>query len=204
MKGGRVFYQGETQAIVEHYSKLGEPCPLNYNPSDFIMALSQRLSMEEVEKRGMMMDCPADFKHEGPSATWTLVTDPKEGEERSVQAAELGGGVEVFNHGGAGFLKQLYFLCERELQNICRDYGALIGRYGVTIFLNLLFGIIFLNSGGQDDSIRTNANGHFGSLTMVTIASMFGCAQPGEGLLPLRVPVTLSSSSHSPSFPPSL
>ena len=38
-------------------------------------------------------------------------------------------------------------LFQRELNNMKRDIGALIGRFGVTIFLNLLFGLIFMDTG---------------------------------------------------------
>lgn len=43
----------------------------------------------------------------------------------------------------SSLFKQLQFLLQREFQQNYRDTGALGGRFGVTIFLNLLFGLIF-------------------------------------------------------------
>jgi hypothetical protein len=45
----------------------------------------------------------------------------------------------------SSLMKQLYWLSIRELTNIRRDTTALAARFGITIFLNLLFGLIFLN-----------------------------------------------------------
>jgi len=78
----------------------------------------------------------------------------------------------------AGVQMQLSMLFQREIRNIVRDKGALFGRFGVTIFLNLLFGLIFLNSGNGDDGNSVDFNAHFGGIVMVTISSMFGSAQP--------------------------
>ena len=96
---------------------------------------------------------------------------------------------------GAGFFQQLSWLSYREMQSIFRDVGALIGRFGVTIFLNLLFGLIFYNAGGRDDSDRTNFNSHFGAITMVTIASMFGAAQPVMLMFPFERPMFMREYS---------
>jgi hypothetical protein len=45
----------------------------------------------------------------------------------------------------SSLMKQLAWLSWRELTNIRRDTTALAARFGITIFLNLLFGLIFLN-----------------------------------------------------------
>jgi ABC-type multidrug transport system ATPase subunit len=39
LKGGRVLYQGSPKDVVPHLSRLGYNCPVNYNPSDYIMFL---------------------------------------------------------------------------------------------------------------------------------------------------------------------
>ena len=40
-KDGRIFYQGPVKNIVSHFSQFGYHCPSQYNPSDFIMTLTQ-------------------------------------------------------------------------------------------------------------------------------------------------------------------
>jgi len=201
MKSGRIFYQGPTSHMVSHFSSLGFSCPYNYNPSDFIMQLSQTQSMEECEKKGLFMDQPSDFQHEGPpagiSVVDTLFCLP--GGEKEAEEAKAG---EPMTKSAsfvapvrAGTFTQLVALTLRELTNLVRDKGALIGRFGVTIFLNLLFGLIFLNAGNQDDNDRTNFNSHFGALTMVFIASMFGSAQPVMLLFPFERPMFMREYS---------
>ena len=65
----------------------------------------------------------------------------------------------------------------------------------MTIFLNLLFGLIFDGAGGRDDSNPDNLGSHFGALAMVTIGSMFGAAQPIMLGFPMERPVFLREYS---------
>ena len=78
----------------------------------------------------------------------------------------------------ASFFKQLYYLVQRECREVCRNKGALIGRFGITIFLNLLYSLIFLGAGGKDDTDYSNFSSHFGAIYMVSISMMFGSATP--------------------------
>jgi len=205
MKSGRIFFQGPTAEIVDHFDKRGFPCPKNYNPSDFIMQLSQIESTESCEAKGLFMDQPADFQHSG--ATW-VVSQAVVVDSSADAAADSTSGVSVTQVAspesaeavfipqvGAGFMKQLMWLSWRETQSITRDVAALVGRFGVTIFLNLLFGLIFYNAGGGDDSDRTNFNSHFGAVTMILIASMFGAAQPVMLLFPFERPMFMREYS---------
>lgn len=200
MKSGRIFYQGPTSEIVPRFSSLGCVCPSNFNPSDYIMQLSQIETAESCDTKGLWMNQPADFAHEGAATTWHVT------QTNGVDAVASEGAVVVAEPEelkapefsvapGAGFMRQLMFLTHREWQNTYRDVGALIGRFGVTIFLNLLFGLIFLNAGGKDDLNRTNFNGHFGALTMCTISSMFGSAQPVMLLFPFERPMFMREYS---------
>ena len=169
LKSGRVFYQGPTTGLIDRFNKLGLPCPANYNPADHVMTLTQTLSNEECSEKNYWMQ---DFSGKGEFCV-TKLGDAEDFEP--LQAA------------GAG--KQLYYLFGRELSNIFRDKGALIGRFGITIFLNLLFGLIWLGAGNEDDSQVINFNAHFGAITMVTISSMFGSAQPVMLMFPFERPM---------------
>lgn len=75
--------------------------------------------------------------------------------------------------------------------NVLRDTTSLAARFGITIFLNLIFGLIFLGSGGRDDSIDENFNSHFGSITMVLVSAMFGPAQSVMLAFPFERPMFL-------------
>lgn len=49
-----------------------------------------------------------------------------------------------------GLLKQTEMLFTREVQNLTRDTAALGARFGVTIFMAILIGVIFLHVGKTD------------------------------------------------------
>ena len=53
MKDGVIFYQGPVQDIASYFSRFGYDCPTNYNPSDFVMHLSQTESQEVLAEKGM-------------------------------------------------------------------------------------------------------------------------------------------------------
>ncbi len=95
----------------------------------------------------------------------------------------------------SSFLKQVAYLAHREAVNTVRDTASLAGRYGVTIFLSILFGLIFLNVGGRDNADNTNFNSHFGAITMVMISGMFGSAQPVMLSFPFERPMFLREYS---------
>jgi hypothetical protein len=170
LKAGRVFYAGPVQNLVPRFQKIGLACPENYNPADHVMTLSQTLTIEECDKNNYWMQ---NFSGDGEFVV--ARSDDKSSDHKQVAIA------------GAG--TQLYYLFERELLNIVRDKGALIGRFGITIFLNLLFALIWLNAGSKDDSDATKFSAHFGGLVMVTISSMFGSAQPVMLMFPFERPM---------------
>lgn len=95
----------------------------------------------------------------------------------------------------AAFFKQLYYLTEREIEKVKRDKGALIAKFGITLFLNLLYGLIFMSAGGKGDSDPDNMNAHFGVIMMVGISNMFGAAQPIMLNLPIERPMFLREYS---------
>jgi ABC-type multidrug transport system ATPase subunit len=179
MKEGRIFYQGKVDNLVKHFSGLGFSCPDNYNPSDYIMFINQNESSKDLESKGLFMIEPPNRKL---SESDIDVSSKKEEIEYIIPAT-------------SSFWKQLKWLSYREALNTKRDIGAIIGRFGVTSFLSLLFGMIFLGSGNKDDANPTNFSSHFGSMTMVTISSMFGAAQPIMLTFPFERPMFLREYS---------
>jgi len=174
MKSGRVFYQGPVIEIIHHFHKFGYDCPPNYNPSDFIMNLCQVLTVEDIDSKQMFIPCPPSLMDKSE----TIKLD-----------------AEISFVAQSSFARQLYYLSYREGVNTTRDVGALIGRFGVTIFLFILFGIIFWNAGGKDDADATNFNSHFGAIAMTLIAGMFGAAQPTMLSFPFERPMFLREYS---------
>jgi hypothetical protein len=95
----------------------------------------------------------------------------------------------------AGFVKQLNLLTIREAQKVKRDKGALTAKFGIAIFLNLLYGFIFLSAGSKSDADPDHLQAHFGVIMMVSISSMFGSAQPIMLALPIERPMFLREYS---------
>jgi ABC-type multidrug transport system ATPase subunit len=175
MNAGRILYQGPVDKVVKYFGSFGFECPQNYNPSDYIMFINQTESTEKLEGTGIFMDkAPED-----------LFPDYETSGKSTTVSGEVS--VEI----KSGLWLQLHMLTVRELLNTKRDIAALVGRFGITLLLNLLYGLIFLNVGGRSNGDNTNFQAHFGGLTMAAISSMFGTAQPVMLAFPFERPMFL-------------
>jgi len=176
MKDGLTMYQGPMDQLVPVFERAGYPVPMHYNAADHIMSVAQRYDNKTLEDAGLFNQTTfCSF----------AVTPGGKNEERDDLGPHLGPSI------AASFPAQVDQLVKREIQANLRDKAALGGRFGVTIFLNILFGLIFQDAGGRDDAKLVNLNSHFGALVMVTIGSMFGTAQPVMLSFPLERPIFL-------------
>lgn len=160
LKDGHIVYQGVTDQVVPYFSKLGRVCPNNYNPSDFVMTLIQQDSLPDLQQSGLVMTIPDKFANEAE------VKSSRKLEVESVKFVAQ-----------SGWFKQLYYITAREARNVIRDVPSLIGRFGITIFLNLLYGLIFFRAGGKGDSNNDDFNSHVGAISMIVISALFGSSQ---------------------------
>jgi ABC-2 type transporter len=94
-----------------------------------------------------------------------------------------------------GMVTQTRMLFNRELINLRRDVTAVGARFGLTIFLGTLIGVIFFEVGSKNSSTPSNLQSHFGGLIMVSLMSMFGTAQPALLSFPEERPVFLREYS---------
>jgi ABC-type multidrug transport system ATPase subunit len=134
LREGRVLYNGTIAGFVPYLTSFDYNCPDHYNPSDFVMMLCQTETTADFDKKGAHM------------------TDPRcnpECEHISMVFAEHDS-VGIETH--ASFMRQVCSLTHREFTRTIRDKGSLMARFGVTIFLNLLFSLIFKGAGNRDDS----------------------------------------------------
>eukprot|EP01035_Chromulina_nebulosa_P017689 gene17689-23279_t len=180
MNSGRILYQGPVNKIVSHFTKYGYECPANYNPSDYIMLINQTETPQALEDSGVFMALPPDSLF--PDSTKITKAATTIGSEKDL-------GVK------ASLLKQFYLLTEREVIATYRDTNALATRFGTTIFLNILYGCIFLGVGGKDNGVSNNFNAHFGGLTMSTIGALFGASQATMLMFPFERPMFLREYS---------
>lgn len=176
MKDGLTMYQGPMDQLVPVLERAGYPVPMHHNASDHIMSVAQRYDNKTLEDAGLFNQLTFYAGHQTPAT----------GEHHEHDTGE-----RLLPEASASFLTQVHQLVKREIQGNLRDTAALGGRFGVTIFLNILFGLIFQNSAGRDDANMENLNSHFGALVMATIGSMFGTAQPVMLSFPLERPIFL-------------
>jgi ABC-type multidrug transport system permease subunit len=164
LKKGQVLFQGPVSKLTAFFSSLGYECPQNYNPADFVMFLSQTESTEDLTKRGI-------FDRAATDSSRNLTIEPAETETETAPEA-----FQVVIK--SGYFTQLKWLFKREFTNTYRNKPALMGRFGVTIVLSLIFGLIFGGAGDSNNADQDEIGAHFGAMTMVMISAMFGSGQP--------------------------
>jgi ABC-type multidrug transport system ATPase subunit/ABC-type multidrug transport system permease subunit len=184
---GRVMYQGSVQKVPTVFENCKHPIPPNYNPADWIMAVAQQNPVEALESDGFFQ---SDTRKLGAALVGGDGNHDKLGFSIRNESAKQDD--EFAQH---GFFVQTMTLFGRERLNLFRDIPSLAARFGISIFLNLLFGIIFYDVGRSDNENFTNVQSHFGSLVMVLLSSMFGTAQPALFAIPVDRPVFLREYS---------
>jgi ABC-type multidrug transport system ATPase subunit len=177
MQSGRILYQGPTENIVPYFAKFGYKCPINYNPSDFVMFLAQTETVEQITETGLY-----GANDEVRSSIETRI-QPLPKLEKLPKVVEP-----------STFL-QTYLLTKRECVNTYRDVGALVGRFGISSVLSLIYGLIFLGAGDRNDANINNFQDHFGAVTFLTISCMFGSSQSVLLAFPYERPLFLRENS---------
>lgn len=167
---GRVMYSGDIKAVDDDFDKFGYPCPKSYNPADHIMMVAQTEDEKDLEAAGFY---PKDTFKEVNSASDDssfLYATPYERVSTNTEIRTL---------------------FAREFERLKRNKIPMIARFGITIFLNVLFGLIFWGIGGSDNTKSSNVQSHFGSMVMILISAMFGTAQPALIEFPAERPIFL-------------
>lgn len=172
MKDGRIFYQGAPGDVINFYELKGRKCPEDYNPSDFVMNLCQAQTTKELEADGLFINTPDDFLSGSPSSK------------------RIGSSAVDF-HSESSYVRQIGSLAYREIVNAYRDTPAFATRFGVTIFMSLLYGLVFLNACGKDNADQDDYNAHVGAISMVVIFSLFASGQSVMLSFPFERPMIL-------------
>lgn len=158
LKEGYSIYQGSLTGSMDYFETIGYSIPTNYNPADFILLKLQTESLDSLNKK---------IKVENRQS----ITKSSFFSHRLVDLKP-------------SFIKQLFLLSKREYQNVVRDRGTLIARFGIGSLLNLLFALIFTNCGISDDIMT-----HFGGIVQVAISAMFASTNPTLLTFPIERPI---------------
>ena len=195
LSNGRTVYNGPTSNLQEHFAKAGYPIPPGHNPADHTMFCMQLEDLSYVPSD----DSPDhEILEHVKNAKISLadywlsvedITSITPSGNMSLNGLET----QLSAKPKAPFMTQFFALGFRELANVKRDTKALFARFGTTIFLNLLVGIVFQGIGSASKGYldSTGLNSHFGALGQIAIGGMFGISQPILLHFPLEKPVFL-------------
>jgi len=184
---GRVMYQGSVDIIPKYFAHREYPLPDNHNPADWVMAVAQQHSQESLEKSGFFEEC--NLPEEGAKYDDVEKVDAL---GFSLHSIDIDGALDRRR---TSLWTQIVLLYEREVNNLLRDKVSLAMRLGITAFLNVLFGVIFKDTGRNSFDVFINVQSHFGSLVIVLLSSMFGSAQPALLAIPQERPLFLREYS---------
>jgi ABC-type multidrug transport system ATPase subunit/ABC-type multidrug transport system permease subunit len=194
---GEVAYHGPVQQLPFHFEKLGFPCKSNFNPADHVMFLMQKEPEETIRR---IKDVWSQSEMSADIRTKVEQLQDARGGEKAASAIVVGG--------HTGFCTQLVALLKREIRGTMRNKGILFARYGMTLFLAIMYAWLFAGVGRKGDAtndaesncLTKNFNsqncqidfqGHLGSLLSLAIATMMGAAQPVMLTFPQERPVFL-------------
>lgn len=148
---GRVMYNGLVEDVADYFDSHGHPLPPRYNPADWIMNVAQSVPYAELDEKGFFQE----DKRKLPDAYET-------GGDKDVLGSTIrsDAGGDGFDDSPVGVGTQISLLFGRELKNLTRDVVAVGTRFGLTIFLSVLVGIIFLDVGDADSSVAAVSWSH--------------------------------------------
>ena len=144
MNKGRVMYQGAVNDVPAYFGERGHPTPPNYNPADWIMNVAQAVELDQLDKDGFFPNdtraLPDAFKNkvDGKDELGITLTERHASDD--------------FDDTPVGPAGQTLMLFQREIRNLYRDTAAIGARFGLTIFLSILIGVIFLDVGETDSN----------------------------------------------------
>jgi hypothetical protein len=187
--------------LAPYFEEQGYPCPSNFNPADHVMFLLQKEPAEKIRK--LKDSWVRSGLHQELLGRIDSIAGRSETDMTTPSSATAG-------TRRVGFFSQLIVLTARELRGTLRNKGALIARYGMSVFLAGMYGWLFAGSARNGDSTSGGNEGnclkgptfntsgcqadfqaHFGTVISLAIAAMMGAAQPILLLFPSERPVFL-------------
>lgn len=216
LKDGIVFHQGHRSQVLEYFSLRGFDCPLNFNPSDFVMSLCYTLTVEEMKSKRGRANHRKHVTGEESESKGGIDSNEGKGKEKGESEVEESKLMMIMTEmpsnfmssittlssklydasiidfsAESSFFKQLSLIVQREFQKTIRDYASIKAKVRITIVLNLLFGIIFFQSGKVDNGQMDQFAEHSGALTLIVLFNLVGAGQGMILTLPYEIPMIL-------------
>lgn len=183
---GRVLFQGSVKSVPEVFASRGHPCPINYNPADWVINVAQKYPISMLEQCGF-------FAEDGRAVI--EATQPNKGEDflgntvnKKMTSTEL-------DDEPPSLGTQVKLLFQRELMYMYRFPLPLYTRFGLTAFLGLLIGMIFFKVGEASPADNFNLTSQFGAMMILLMLALLGTAQPALLYFPEERPIFLREYS---------
>eukprot|EP00968_Pinguiococcus_pyrenoidosus_P024364 scaffold4614_cov247-Pinguiococcus_pyrenoidosus.AAC.8 len=185
LRKGRVVYEGPREGIEAYLTDAGHPVPELHNPADFMFSVMAQLGDEGMKKKDLYMAPPADLAG-----------------KKSAKGRKL---PQTLDKGSAlvRFVRESKLLISRDFRFMIRYPENLYGRFGTSLFLSIIYGLIFLDAGDQNDEIDSNFQAHFGSIVFITLSVMFSSSLATALELPIQRPIFLREVSVDAYMPTS-
>ena len=144
---GRVAYFGEAQKAVPYFENIGHPCPIGYNPADFLMDVitenaaitgdnAEKKKKQEERIESVLNYYQKNVKLEIPSTT------------------QLDSDLKRFSSYNSSWLTQFSVLTMRAFVNIVRDRKVTMAKFFQNIIMAVLLGLIFLRMGYAQSNVQ--------------------------------------------------
>jgi ABC-2 type transporter len=183
---GRVMYQGSVQNVPEFFASGGHPCPVVYNPADWVISVAQRYPIEELEICGF-------YRNDDRQPIEAAI--PQKGQNFLGQTITKRRFTRKYEEKSSTLWTQIKLLFRRELIHMYRFPLPLYGRFGFTAILSSLIGMIFWKVGEASPADSFNLTSQFGALMILLMLALLGTAQPALLFFPEERPIFLREYS---------
>jgi len=171
---GRVAYSGKVDQVVEYFSKLGYPCPSNFNPADFLMdelAIIPGQAEKSLAKIRTVTDTYASSELKKANDAWLTSVDA---EILKQKWRPLTVGIDNYP---ADKSVQFIQSAKRTFLQYRREPVLTRARIGNAIIMGLLLGIVYFNQSDNVSSVQNKMGVAFIIIINQSISSMFGVVQ---------------------------
>ncbi|CAK9058388.1 ABC transporter G family member 7 (ABC transporter ABCG.7) (AtABCG7) (White-brown complex homolog protein 7) (AtWBC7) [Durusdinium trenchii] len=155
--GGHCLWAGDRDHMASHFTKVGYPCPVGFNPADFVIFLMQtepKPKTDELIRIWTQEQIDGALHRSSESGLSTGSTDEHEHEQqqqhelcRTPKGRARRAFLASFSAVQKSFGKQLKQLAKRELRAVVRDRTTLAVRVALSVVLTFLFGLVFQGVG---------------------------------------------------------
>lgn len=174
---GRTMYFGPASDARTYFAGLNYVCPPHFNPADFfidLLSVDPRSLESEEKTRSRIVYLGERHKTEQEPKMLT----GEAADIENIHEVDSSGGAKINselrdNKFQSNWLNEFIVLSRRSVKLILRERAANIARAGQTIIFSIILGLIWLNSGREENS-RPDRQSLAGALFFIAINQSFG------------------------------